>query len=336
VKEYSRYEDLVSDSSVDWVVIGSWNCYHAEHAIAALEAGRDVFCEKPLALSTDQCLKIRDAWRSSGRKFTIGFTLRYSPHYRRIKEIIASGTIGDIISMEFNETLNFNHGGYIHADWRRKTEWAGSYLLEKCCHDLDVANWMTDSIVKRAASFGGCNFFTEANAHHVERVGTSADGKVAFQSWRRDDGENGQVKTPFTDDKDIVDNQVVILEFANGIRATFHTNCSAAIPERRMYICGTEGTIRSDVLSGSIEVRRIGFDTPVEDHSTGASGGHGDGDGVLAESIVHSMFDDASPITSLEHGLHAALSAFGVDQAMEGGTVFEYDELWKRAGISAQ
>ena len=333
LREYTRFQDLVSDTDVGWVMVGSWNCQHAEHAIAALEAGKDVFCEKPLALSVEQCVAIRNAWQASGRQFTIGFTLRYSPHYRRIKELVDAGAIGEIISMEFNETLNFNHGGYFHADWRRKTEWAGSALLEKCCHDLDIVNWITNSTAKRVASFGGCDFFTAANADQIDRVGTDTSGRAAFQTWRTHDDILGNVTNPFTDDKDIVDNQVAIIEFANKVRATFHLNCSSGIPERRMYICGTEGALRADVIAGRIEVRRIGFDTEIEDHSTGASGGHGDGDPVLAASLVDSMFNDAPPTTSLEHGLRAAVTAFGIDRALATGSVVELQDLWREAGI---
>ena len=214
---YETYEELLRDPAAQWVMIGSWNSHHAGQAIAAFEAGKHVFCEKPLALSVDDCLAMRKAWKAAGTQFSIGFTLRYSPHYRRIKEILASGRIGAIVSMEFNETLDFNHGGYIHADWRRKTQWAGSHLLEKCCHDLDLVNWMTESLAIKAASFGGCDFFTPANAHHMARLGKSADGRDAYCTWN-DPTIEGNIVNPFNADKDILDNQVAILQFANGVR----------------------------------------------------------------------------------------------------------------------
>jgi predicted dehydrogenase len=53
---------------------------------------------------------MRDAWKASGREFVIGFTLGYSPHYRKIKQLLQNGQIGEIVSLEFNETLDFNHG----------------------------------------------------------------------------------------------------------------------------------------------------------------------------------------------------------------------------------
>ena len=111
---------LVADPAVQWVLVGSWNCYHAGQVIAAFQAGKNVFCEKPLAITVDDCLAMRDAWRASGKACFVGYTLRYSPMYRKVQELVSAGAIGQPISLEFNETLAFGHGGYIHADWRRK------------------------------------------------------------------------------------------------------------------------------------------------------------------------------------------------------------------------
>ncbi len=327
---YEDYHDLVRDPQVDWVLIGSWNCFHAAQAVAAFEAGKHVFCEKPLATTLDDCLAMRDAWLRSGKLFSIGFTLRYSPHYRRVKELLAEGRVGRIVSMEFNETLDFNHGGYIHMDWRRRTANAGTHLLEKCCHDLDLTNWMVESLARRVASFGGTDFFLPENAHHIDRVGPNEKGQTAYKTWR---SAAGSVDSPFTDDKDIIDNQVGIIEFASGVRTTFHTNCNTAVPERRMYICGTEGTLRADVIAGTIELRRIGFDTETEDCSTDAKGGHGGGDNILGESLAASMLRGEAPKASLEDGLKSAITAFGMDEAMATGRVVDMRPYWERAGI---
>lgn len=326
--EYENYHDLVRSDQVDWVMIGSWNRLHKEHAVAAFEAGKHVFCEKPLAVNLDDCLAIRDAWQRSGKQFIIGFTLRYSPHYRKIRELVSGGAIGRIISLEFNETLSFSHGGYIMGDWRRLRKLAGTHLLEKCCHDLDIANWLLESCVHKAASFGGLDFFVPKNAYHMKRLGTDAEGRSAYRTWPGTVLEN-----PFTTEKDILDNQVAILQYGNGARATFHTNCNAGIPERRMYICGTEGAIRSDVRIGRIELQRIGFDEPLQDLSTEGRGGHGGGDSFLTESIADCMRGNGKPLSTLEDGLRAAIACFGVDAAQDSGQLFDLSPLWEKAGI---
>ncbi len=329
---------LCDRPDIEWVFIGSWNRLHREHAEAAFEAGKHVFLEKPLATTVEDCLAVREAWRASGKRFGIGFTLRYSPHYRRIREIVEAGEIGRVLSFEFNETLDFNHGGFIHADWRRKTAWAGSHVLEKCCHDLDVANWILGSHPVLAASFGGCDFFTAAHGDEAARVGPRGDGVEAFGAMTAGRLAQGRVLgntgNPFTDDKDIVDNQVAILRYANGARATFHTNCVTAIPERRFYLCGTEGTLRADVLSGGIQVRRIGFDTPLQDRSTVASGGHGQGDPVLGAALAEAIVRGAELPAGLDEGLRAAFAAFGIDRAMASGQVEDLRPMWRLAGLA--
>lgn len=330
---YDNYHEMLKNPEIDWVMIGSWNCQHAEHTIASFEAGKNVFCEKPLALSLQDCLAMKNAWKKSGKHFCIGFTLRYSPHYRKIKDLVNSGILGKIISMEFNETLDFNHGGYIHADWRRKTEWAGSHMLEKCCHDIDLANWIIDSNAMKAASFGSCSFFTSENASLINDMEKNNNGKNAYQSWNSDN-IIGNIKNPFNDDKDILDNQVVLLQYENGVNASFHTNCNSSFPERRMVILGSKGTLRSDVISGKIEFKKIGFNTNIEDYSSGEKGGHGGGDDVLASELKDCMFNDSNPVSTLEDGLKAAVTVFGIDKAQETGQVYNLSELWQLSKIT--
>ena len=318
------YQAVLDNPDVQWVMIASWNSFHCDQVVDAFEAGKHVFCQKPMAITLDQCVRMQEAWKKSGRMFTLGFTLRYSPHYRKIKELVAGGAIGDLISLEFNETLDFNHGGYIMGDWRRLRENAGTHLLEKCCHDIDLVNWIVDSRARRVASFAGLDFYLPKNAHHIDRIGPSPEGKQAYQTWNSLVGKN-----PFTSDKDIMDNQVAILEFSSGVRATFHTNCHSAIRERRMYLLGTEGAIRADVLTGSIELQRVGWDGKVEDHSTGAKGGHGDGDGVLAGELAASMLSGTASSVGVREGVESTVTSLAIDEAADTGVVVDLERFWR-------
>jgi predicted dehydrogenase len=320
----------ITDPAVDWVMIASWNCFHKEQSVTALNAGKHVFCQKPLATNFEDCLAMRAAWHESGRMFNIGFSLRYAPHYRKIKQLLDARVVGDIISFEFNETLEFNHGGFIMGDWRRLQANAGTHLLEKCCHDIDLANWMTGSMASRVASFGGLNFFKPENARHIERIGPHADGAPAYGAWayKRAVGLNA-----FTSDKDIVDNQVAIIEYANGVRATFHANCNAGIPERRLVILGTEGAIRADLTAGVLQSKRIGFDTAIENHAIDAIDGHGGGDDILTRELADSMLHGAAPSVDLDDGLKSAATCFAIDDAMNRGQVVDVMPYWRAAGL---
>lgn len=321
---------LCARADVDWVFIGSWNSLHAVQVIAALAAGKHVFCEKPLALNLDEAVRMHAAWRASGRTFALGLVLRYSPLYRAARAAIDAGRIGRLLSFEFNETLAFNHGGYIHGNWRRHTRNAGSHLLEKCCHDIDLALWLAGDLPARAASFGGRTFFTPENRFHQERIGPDAAGRPAFESWEDPDRAN-----PFTADKDIVDHQVAILEFGGGVRATFHTHCMAAIPERRFYMLGSEGTLRLDAYTGKLELRRVGWDEPLEITNPIDGDGHAGADEPMARELAECMAGLRAPAAGFAEGLRSLVVAQAVDQAMNEGRVVDLAPLWSRVrGLS--
>jgi len=327
---YASVEALLRDSGVDWVMIGSWNCFHVEQAVAALAAGKHVFCEKPLATSLADSLRLRDALAATDRHFFFGLVLRYTPLYRKVKELFESGVLGRVISFEFNETISFNHGGYIHGNWRRDRAKSGTHLLEKCCHDFDLVNWLLGSLPVRAASFGGTDVFRPENRQLADRIGTDEKGNRAYESWpdpRRVD--------PFSPGNTVVDNQVAILEYANGVRATFHTNCNAAILERRMYFCGTEGTLRVDAITGRIEIQRIGFNTkPAIIDITENSDNHLGGDSRMAAHLARTMLEDTPPFATLNDGLRSAVACFGVDDALDTGRVVDLRPLWSQTGIT--
>lgn len=326
---YDDYRKLVRDPNVEWVMVGSWNCFHAEHTVAAFKAGKNVFCEKPFAVNVPQCRRIVKAWRESGKKFTIGFTLRYSPHYVAIKRIVDSGDIGEIISLEFNETLGFGHGGHIMSDWRRKREFTGTHLLEKCSHDIDLVQWMVESYASRVASFGGTNFYLPKNEFMMKKLGNDpGSGRPAYLTWSQPAYAN-----PFTGDHDVIDNQVAIIEYANGVRATFHTNLHAGITERRLYIVGSLGAVRADLTAGTIEMAKVGFNEKIKNVVADVKGGHGGGDEVLCASLADVMVHGNDPRTSIREGLFSAITSFGIDKAMDTGRIVNMASLWKQVGI---
>jgi len=318
-------DDLLNASGCDWVFIGSPNCFHSEHAIKALDAGKNVFCEKPLATNLEDCFAIKKSVEESGRMFAFGLVLRYSPHYQKIHELLTSGAIGRIVSFEFNETLHFSHGGYIFGNWRRSKDIAGSHILEKCCHDLDLANWLIGSRPARVASFGGRDFFTPDHAGQVARIGLDSQGRSAYGTWI-----DHRSIDPFSPGADIVDNQVAILQYESGVKATFHTNCNTALAERRFYLCGTEGTLKADSITGTIEVQRIGHDTPVEMIKTTQFADHSGGDTVMTQGLLDAMLEGAEPLATVHHGISAFIVAHAIDEALLTTGVVEMAPLWRR------
>jgi predicted dehydrogenase len=310
--------EVINNEKIDWVFIGSPNHVHKSQIISALDKGKNVFSEKPVAISFKELKEIQDKFKEKGKSFLVSYPLRYSPHYKKVREILESGKIGDIVSFEFNETLNFNHGSFIMANWRRLEKLSGGHILEKCCHDFDVTNLLVKSLPSKIASFGGLNFFKPENSYLLDSV------KLDWTGYGVKETSN-----PFTSDKDIIDNQVVILEYRNGVRATFHVNCSATLPERRIYICGTKGAIRTDVLKGILQLRILGSSETITIIDDFFKGGHGEGDGLLIDELVQAMKDKENSYSTLDDGIKSAVTALGAEKSRKKGIIVDLEPIWK-------
>jgi predicted dehydrogenase len=327
-KIYSSYEELVCDPEIDWVLVSSPNVFHKEHIIAAFENGKHVFSEKPLATSIEDCLSINQSHKEYGKLFATGFTLRYSTIYRKTKEILSSGKLGKIVSVNASENLSPEHGTYIMKNWRRKRELAGPHILEKCVHDLDLINWFADSVPLKIAAFGGNDMFIANNSHIYEK------NSDTFDCWtwgdttdKFDEDENN----PFLSEKTIEDNVVSIMEYANGIRVQFQATMSNTLPERRMYFHCTSGTLLVELYTGSLKYKVIGDESIQQLDLTG--GGHGDGDFHIMKELHDSMINGTIPVCGGDEGLVSAVVGISIDKAREDGKIIDLGDVWESLGV---
>jgi predicted dehydrogenase len=316
------YEKVTQHPEVDWVMVFSPNCYHREHIISAFEAGKHVFSEKPLATTIEDCQAIFDAHKKSDRLFATGFVLRYAPLYNKVREILDAGTIGKILSIDANENIDVSHGSYIMKNWRRFNKYSGPHILEKCCHDLDLINWFCGSVPSKVASFGGRDFFTPENDHYMDKY-RKEDGTSPFQGWKDPHGED----SPFTSEKDVVDNQVAIMEYRNKIRVMFQATLSNAMPERRMYFSGTDGTMTAELYSGELKLKRIN-DEAVQTFKL-IGGGHAGGDEVIMQELYESMSTGKAPKCSGTEGLESSVTAIALEKAKDQMQVFDLEPVWE-------
>jgi predicted dehydrogenase len=321
INSVEKYVEVAEDPEIEWVLIGSINYAHKDQILACLDNRKNVFSEKPVAISIKELKEIQDKFKEKGKSFLVSYPLRYSPHYKKIKDILESGKIGDVISFEFNEVLTFDHGALIMADWRRLEKFSGGHLLEKCCHDFDVINLLIKSLPSRVVSFGGLNFFKPENQHHLKDI------NLKEKDFETKDSEN-----PFFANKDVVDNQVLILEYRNGARALFHTNCASTIPERRIYICGTKGTLRADVLKGILQMRYLGSTETITVIDDQYKGGHGAGDVFLVKELIEAMEDEEKDHVSLDDGIKSAIVALAAEESRKEDKIVDLEPIWKDFG----
>ena len=320
-KECGSVDEAIRTPGVEWVMVFSPNVYHKEHILAAFEAGKNVFSEKPLATSIEDCREIYEAHQKCGKLFATGFVLRYAPIYRKAKELLDSGKLGRLIAIDGNENISPEHGGYIMCNWRRLTKFAGPHILEKCCHDLDLINWFVGSLPSRVASFGGRNFFIPENEKLMEKY-----GKKTFCSW----WDPHALPSPFSGDTDLMDNSISIAEFRNEVRVMFMATMSNAMPERRLYFSCSEGTMRLDLYAGKLYYRCIGGEGTIEVAIAGD--GHGGGDNYIMKELYETMTTGAKPKCSGNEGLESAVYALALDEAARTKQIVDLEPVWKSLG----
>ena len=319
---YASAEDAIHDPDISWVLVASPNYLHAEHVIGAFKAGKHVFAEKPLATSVADCQAIVEAHEKSNLMFATGFVLRYAEIYQQMKSLLEEGRIGKIISIDANENISPGHGAHIMTNWRRKAEFSGGHIVEKCCHDLDLLNWFVKDIPAKVCAFAGKNMYVPENRELFE---LQNDGQSAYKPWYREGN-------PFTSDNTIEDNLVSIIEYRNGVRAQFQATVSNAIPERRISIQGTEGNIISELYSSTLTWKRV---DEKEKHSITFTGSnlHGGGDARIMQAFADSMLTHKAPECSGREGILSTVTAISIRDSFKEDKIIKLQPVWKSLGI---
>ena len=150
VKICRDYRDLVALPDLDAVLVATPTHLHAEIAIAALNAGKHLFCQKPLAPRPRDLSGILDPWRASGCILQVGYVYRYAPIFRRLRAWIERGDLGRPLMMWAHE---FRAAFY--TPWRYDATISGGTMVEKCCHHFDLFHWMLGAPMLRVAGLGG-------------------------------------------------------------------------------------------------------------------------------------------------------------------------------------
>lgn len=169
----------------DGVIVCTQDHTHAEFIVQALEAGKRVYCEKPLCTTAEQCRRIvAAAARSPGEVF-VTHNMRYGPVAQKLKELVDGGKIGRLLSLQFDEFLDRSHGADFFRRWHRRKESSGGLLIHKASHHFDTMNWLVGSWPAALTAMGGVSEPDRHNAvypHYALSVMRPATGKGSTKS----------------------------------------------------------------------------------------------------------------------------------------------------------
>ena len=323
--QYGTVEDLLKAEDLDLLMVGSPNYLHLQHIRAGFEAGVKVFSEKPVVTTREDSFALAGLLARYGvENLLIGLVLRYAPLYTDLRAAQARGDLGDVVSIEASEHIPPYHGAFFMRDWRRYDRWAGGFMLEKCCHDIDLYNGVIGARPERVSSFGGRRTFVPANDPRNRGIN---DMEVYN---RKPSGWNGSDKV-FDSDAEIIDYQVAIVEYANGAALNFHTNLNVPDDFRRFAVIGTRGMAEGDFVRGFLNVTDSHTAQPLQEKVYKATdlSQHYGADEEMAKGVIASVLTGAKQPVSVLDALEAGLLAMAMDEARATRTIIEMARTWE-------
>jgi len=159
-----HFERMIRESRPDVVIVTSVDRTHHRYICAALDAGCDVITEKPMTTDADKCQEIIDAVKRTGRTVRVTFNYRYAPHNAAVRELIASGAIGQVFSVHFEWLLDTNHGADYFRRWHRDKRNSGGLMVHKATHHFDLVNFWLSTQPQTVFAMGDLRFYGRANA----------------------------------------------------------------------------------------------------------------------------------------------------------------------------
>ncbi len=322
---FNGWEEILSQPKMaDIALICTMDDMHYAPAMKAIELGYDILLEKPVAPTPEECADIALAAERKGVKVLVCHVLRYAPFFRKVKDLVRSGIIGNIMSILQVEGVGDVHQShsFVRGNWHSEAE-TTPMLLAKCCHDLDVLQWIMDKPCKKVQSFGKLTYFTAENAPEGAPVrcidGGCPIGDTCPYNCRKlyyDDKDNDWFRIACTrgiskkdiptDDEvmtalkttdyglcvfhannDVVDHQTVNMEFEGGANVTLAMNAFNK-GGRFIRIFGTKGELTAYAEDDKIKVYTFEDkqqqEIPVQQIGESIVSGHGGGDhGMICE-----------------------------------------------------
>lgn len=370
----SAEEMLAQPQLADICVIATQDKQHVAQAVKAIEQGYHVICEKPISPSLQECLHLQKTAHEHKKMVAVGHVLRYTPFYSRIKELLDSGVIGNVVTIQAMENVTYWHQAhsYVRGNWR-KSEETSPMIMAKSCHDLDMFAWLLGKKCKRVSSYGDLYLFKPENApegaakrcmdgckvkeqcpYDAEKIyitnpgtgirGLQADPErdkwpvcilspndLSEEAIYQAIHEGPYGRCVYACDNDVVDHQIVNMEFEDHVTVSFTMTAFTSKGGRTIKICGTLGDITGDLSTNEITVTPYGKEPQMICATEGDMSGHAGGDNRLIHDFVSAVQEEMSE-SSLRTGIDASIESHVIAIAAEysrchGGESVDLEEF---------
>lgn len=317
-RQFSSWEDLLDQPKLcDALLICTQDAKHFEPTMKALDKGYHILLEKPMSPNPLETLQMAEKAEQMDRMLTVCHVLRYSTYFSTLKELIDQKAIGDIVSIQWTENVGYYHQAhsFVRGNWRNSEE-SSPMILQKCCHDMDLLQWLIGANCTKVSSFGSLTYFKEENAPEgstarcTDGCAIEHDCPYSAIKWYYNEKDEWPMnvvtlkpdlalrmkalkegpygRCVYRCDNDVVDHQVVNLEFDNEVTVAFTMSAFTKDQCRTFKIMGTTGEIRGTTLTNEIEINHFSGKREKIYPET-VAGGHGGSDTTMMRSFIRQV-----------------------------------------------
>ena len=350
-RRYASWETLLAEPRLaDVAINATMDREHVASAVAAMREGYHMLLEKPMATSLDDCVEIDRVRRETGRIVSVCHSLRYHALYAEVRRVLRSGAIGEIVSLDQLEGVEHVHQShsFVRGNWGNEAR-STFMLLAKSCHDLDIIADLVDAECEKVSSYGGLKFFNAAHAPQGAPEycvqGCPVADKCPYYAPKVYGGENGWRghaglggldhrtllkvletspfgRCVFRTDNDAVDHQVVSMEFAGGVTATFTMTAFTPFQDRVLRIHGTKGYLEARIGKRTLDFWEFWEgDRHTHVELPESEGEHGGADDLVMRRLIEAvqLEDPSSVSTSTYASLQSHAIVFAAERSRRTG-----------------
>ena len=316
------WHELLGREDINAVGVFTPDNLHAEPTIAALQAGKHVYCEKPMAITTADCDAMLRAWKESGKQLMVGMNMRYMDPFLTLKDIMESGQLGEVKAVWVRHFVGFGGFAYFH-DYRANSKGSTGLLLQKASHDIDMIHFLTGRFTKRVVGMGALDYFG----------GDKPDDLICEDCDEKDtcpEFSTRELKTMccFRKEVDVEDHSMVMMDLGD-IRASY-VQCHYATETTRNYlVIGTEGhaeltdnrlVVKTQKANQTKARARASFATATYDIGP-AVGGHGGADPRICKAFLDLVLEGKEALTTPLAGRMAVAVGCAATESIRNGNV---------------
>ena len=365
------FDRMIAETKPDFVIVTTVDGNHHEYLVRAMELGCDTITEKPMTTTAAKCQAIVDARKRTGKACRVLFNYRYSPPRTQVKDILMSGEIGDVLSVDFQWLLNTSHGADYFRRWHSHKENSGGLMVHKATHHFDLVNWWLGAVPERVTAVGKREFYTPAMAkrfgleNYHERCLTCPEKqkcgfhidiaaqpklKRLYLDQEKYDGYFRD-RCVFRPDIDIEDTMNVVVRYDNAVTLNYSLNAFNAWEGYQIAFNGTKGrlehsivekiyvngtdTVQGGITEGGVKTRVIPLRGAAQEMEPWVGvGSHGGGDKIMLDDIFLPTPPADKYLRAADERAGAASILIGIaaNRCFETGAPVQIADLVKNLG----